>query len=282
MSPLLRLPILLAGLAAASLVAAQEEDELTEELDEAQTGVLVEQHGVPLFTFRSGDLETLIVGEPTSQAARQKLKRELLLRIEVVHRLCGLEDGERAKLRLAGELDIKRLFDRVEAFRHEWTGSIRNGKLPAEFLIELHAMRVAVTNPQFGEESFFDKIARRMLTGEQLTAYLMQVDRRGRVQREDLIRVLGEKVALQADLRNKFAALLTRYVPTVEQGPQEFWRYAVAASQIPEEKYRGVLDEGQWNQLKLLFDQAKERIRALERSSGLEPEHNAEDNSDSR
>jgi hypothetical protein len=271
--------ILLAGLAAAGLVAAQEdaeEDDIedAEKVEQAQPakrlrGVLRNRG----FKFDPANLEQWVFGPVRPGAPRKSMESNLLVRIEEAHRICELDGKQREKLTLAGEVDIEHLFERIDAFREKWTGMVDEPVLQDEFTTEFNTLRAAATGSPFREGSFFDKVARQTLTPDQRPAYLAWneefYDHRGRMLRENLIRFLERRVEVDADRRNALAALLKKRLRNVREGPDELLIYVLSASRIPEEEYRTVLQDAQWEQLKMMFNLAEPRRQALEASGAV-------------
>jgi hypothetical protein len=88
-------------------------------------------------------------------------------KVAATGRACGLSDLQREKLRLAGELDLHRLWDRLDDARQAYidagsTGSnvvVNRGEDP-----EIVALRHQLRFGPFGEDSLFEKTRRRMLS----------------------------------------------------------------------------------------------------------------------
>lgn len=104
-------------------------------------------------------------GAESIEAARIKLGCMAQIRIETIDLACGLNPSQQRKLRLAGEGDIKRLFDRIEEFQRKPRPEQR--ALSQEFVRDAIEFRNMIAVGPFGGQSLFNKMLDRMLTSEQ-------------------------------------------------------------------------------------------------------------------
>jgi hypothetical protein len=120
--------------------------------------------------------DSLVFGDK-SDAARLRVRFENLLekKVSAAQRICALSDSERRKLRIAGQGDIERVFERIERARDRVCGSRTDEPsdkpLPADIEQQLCAFGVAVKSDPFRYGSLFDKTLRHDLSFEQLVRY---------------------------------------------------------------------------------------------------------------
>lgn len=99
-------------------------------------------------------------------AARGRIEKLLERKLSAAHQICELSEVQQRKLAVAGNGDIKRLFDRIERCRilvRRWSKSEFNAQ---EWKLEpLHR---AVHSDRFGYGSLFDKTLRHNVTFERL------------------------------------------------------------------------------------------------------------------
>ena len=90
--------------------------------------------------------------------------RGLLLRIDDLDRVCALSESQKQKLRLAGQGDIKRFFDRVA----DSSGSSAGQTDPNQNIWqEIQPLQIELNTGLFGDESLFAKTIKRTLDREQ-------------------------------------------------------------------------------------------------------------------
>jgi|GEM_PF-1885963 len=108
-------------------------------------------------------------GPQAVQDARERLDRFLQRRLRSIERICGLADGQKEKLELAGRGDIKRFWGRVETQREKLVSARNEDDLAVftESSRELKALRRACRSGPFDEESLFVKTLKNVLTPEQ-------------------------------------------------------------------------------------------------------------------
>jgi hypothetical protein len=93
---------------------------------------------------------------------RQHLDALVRQRIESFSRTHALTAAQEAKLRLAGQGDIKRFLDRVEARRREFEAARMDLNLGMQFLATLGPLRQEFEEGPFGDGSLFAKTLRKI------------------------------------------------------------------------------------------------------------------------
>ena len=109
-------------------------------------------------------------GSNAVAAARNRLELTLLERIDTVDGDCQLSETQRAKLRLAGKGDIKRIFDRVDAVRRELPLVSPEQVTPAvraAISREVNPLRARFESGLFHADSLYAKTATGILTAAQ-------------------------------------------------------------------------------------------------------------------
>src|SRR5207245_228361 len=86
----------------------------------AEAQLLVAQAGAqPQLREQQIDLTIFQQYGGSAAAARSRLNAQLLDQVQDIDRTCKLTDAQNQKLQLAGRGDIKRFFDRYEAFKQQ-------------------------------------------------------------------------------------------------------------------------------------------------------------------
>jgi hypothetical protein len=111
----------------------------------------------------SAQFDSLAFGDKSdAAAARGRFEKLLEKKVSAAHRICELSEIQRRKLVLAGQGDLKRLFDRIERWRI--AGRPRSFE-------EIDVVRKVVRSDPFVYGSFFDKTLRHDLSFQQLVRY---------------------------------------------------------------------------------------------------------------
>lgn len=105
-------------------------------------------------------------GAESIEAVRMKLGFMMQIKIEVVDLACGLDSRQRRRLRVAGEGDIKRLFDRIDELKGKWR--FEQGAIPPASVREAIELRNTIAlSPFSGGNSLFARTLDRFLSTEQ-------------------------------------------------------------------------------------------------------------------
>ena len=97
---------------------------------------------------------------------RQTLKRLLESKVEGADANIRLSESQKAKLRLAGQGDIKRLFDQIEEKRREFERVRTDWARCQEFASDLQPLSLVARSGPFGDDSLFAKTLRKILADE--------------------------------------------------------------------------------------------------------------------
>jgi hypothetical protein len=241
-----------------------------EEEDEAPpVAVNVRQQKLPPEIF-----DQWVFGGNNERTSRDKLESALTVRINDIHRVSELTPEQTQKLELAGQTDLKRIFDQIEAGRRRFEAKRITTPNAGVLHREVQPLRVLLSGDPFGERSLFDKVVRNMLTLEQLPDYQRQIEQRRehrlRAVRESILLTLDKQIPLREGQREKLRTLLAESRP-VQPGQYELQAMWFVASKLPAEKYQAILTEEQWTVLKTRFDQMQ-GIELFLQQNGALPE----------
>lgn len=123
-----------------------------------------------------------------SKVQRANFERQLELQIQILSLACDLSVSQKEKLKLAGQMEIQRLFAQIES---GLTHAVQQKtfiamKLAVRDLVPLlNAARSESTTYAFREGSFVHKVAASVLSPEQLQNYRAAMDTDGSLRRTD-------------------------------------------------------------------------------------------------
>ena len=212
--------------------------------------------------FADENFDQWVFGGRNASAAKSRMDSLLTMKIEEVEKTCGINEAQKAKLRLAGRGDVKRFFDRVEDKRKKFQAVKNDQNKVNEIFQEIQPLQVTLAQGPFGEGSIFLKSLKRSLDPGQSEKY-ERVERekqlfRYRAKVDLVVAMLDNAVGFNADQRRKFAKLLVEQT----KPPRKFgqWDYQVVllqASRLPADKVKPLFDDAQWRALGQQFEQAK-------------------------
>jgi hypothetical protein len=192
--------------------------------------------------------------------ARTKLESALLLRIDDVDRVCAVSESQKHKLRLAGQGDIKRFFDRVAELKRKVVDGQNNPN--QNIWQEIQPMQVELNTGLFGDESLFAKTIKRTLDTQQAARYDGLLDKRRQVRHrataEWFVVHIDKALGLNDQQRAQFIDLLVTLVPPPRKfGQGDYWYLMLQSARVPEDKIKPIFDAPQWRLLSRQFTQAK-------------------------
>jgi hypothetical protein len=201
------------------------------------------------------------------------LTEELRHEIEAIHSTCTLTDGQKDKLRLAGQGDIARIMRRLEIIQQKCKeASIDNEQYKA-LENELHVLRTSPTSNPFGEKSLFRKAMRMTLTDEQIQ-YGIRSNQIIVVQKAlEILRYTGKEFQLTDEQQRKVVELLlTRTNPPTRVGKYGPYLVLYNAAKL-EAPLKQILNEDQWAVFQDRIAFARTAVPRLH-AQGLLPEFN--------
>jgi len=114
-----------------------------------------------------------------ADATRKELTVRLRRTIEAIDQICGLADAQKAKLEVAGRVEIARVFRRADELRPQIKriydeNAVKKGELDRSILElwqDSEPLRRSVSSDAFGDGSTFIKTLKTTLTPEQAVKY---------------------------------------------------------------------------------------------------------------
>jgi hypothetical protein len=212
-----------------------------------------------------------------SGGARTRLDSSLELRLEDLSRTCGISDGQKKKLKLAGRGDIKRFFDRVEEVKRRFQAQ---NDPNANIWPELQPLQVEINAGLFGDNSIYAKAIRNTLSDDQAARYetvrRQRTSVRHRSAVEWFVAHVDKGLGLSDDQRRRFVALLVNDTrPPRKFGHGDYWYFMLQAASLPAAKLKAIFDAPQWRLLSRQFVQARGMEQWL-KTNGVIPDDGKE------
>jgi hypothetical protein len=196
--------------------------------------------------------------------ARSQFEGALDRDISRLNERYGLTPAQRKKLVLAGRHDVKRFFDRVDEVKAEYRRALGDWNRVSGRVSELRQM---ANQPHllFGDRSMLAKTLKKTLTHEQVTRHDKAIYR-ARV--EWLAGLLDKRLRLNPGQHRRLVTLVVDETPPLKRyGSFDYDAIMLQMARIPREKLGTALDEAQWRELTLRFDQAR-RMESILVSEG--------------
>jgi hypothetical protein len=217
----------------------------------------------PRIRIKPADVEQRVFGDRRQPAGvRQMLEAALSLRIDRLRLCSDLTEIQQKKLRLAGQGDIKRFFERVEQLKDAASRQDLAADEVQPLLQQCQELKNELGAGLFDPGSLFDKTRLGILTKEQSAA--LQADQSARrdyhyranilllVQAIDAV---GSLTALQ---RTRLTALLENETHPPPKLTELDYRYTIYQfSKIPQDKILAILDPSQHKAIASLYDDAR-------------------------
>lgn len=209
----------------------------------------------------------------SADRARQQFDSTLTLQIDAIDRAAHLSAEQKAKLRMIGHGEIKRVFDNFEQAKARFNELDNDTQKLAEVLQEFGSPQQQ--GGPFGETSVFFKSMRHTLNAEQWKQ-LDAVERerrayRHRAQIELAVGMLDQTMPLRDEQRRAFLDLLARKTKPARsfQGVYDYYVLMYQIGQIPETEVKPIFSETQWKVLQQQIDQYRQILPNLRRSGYL-------------
>lgn len=221
--------------------------------------------GLPAIDVPEFDIDQWIFGGQGADAIRKRFEAALEQDIKRFDGRYGLTPAQKKKLELAGRLDIKRYFDRVEDAKAEYRRVKGDWNKMGNRIFELQRVQNQIFTELFGDDSMLAKTLRKNLSSEQVVRYEKGVYRK-RV--EWMAGLLHSRLLLSAEQRRGLVDLVVEETPPLKRyGNFDYDAIMFQMSRLPRERLRTVLDESQCRELNLRFDQAR-RMHSILVSEG--------------
>jgi hypothetical protein len=195
-----------------------------------------------------------------SASARNRLDSALAIRLDDVERACGISEGQKKKLKLAGVGDIKRFYDRVEEAKQKLQrmGPTQNNNIWQD----VQPLQAEIFAGLFGDESIFQKTLKKTLSQEQSARYDALLSERVVERRQASIELfvahLDKALGLTEAQRTRLISLFSNEIPPpLKMGQSDYWYFMFRTSKLPESTLRPIFDVPQWRLLSRQFPQAQ-------------------------
>jgi hypothetical protein len=227
----------------------------------------------------------LFGGGRNADAARTRLESLLALEIDRLDKQCtttdaqeqkvALSEAQKKKLRLAGQGDIKRFFDKVAEKKRKFDLLKNDQQRIGEIFQEIQPLQNTFNAGIFGDGSFYSKTVKNTLNQDQAERYAKVLrDRdlfRYRARVDLVVSMLDNSVGFSAAQRKEFVKLLLEET----KPPKHFGQYdtqvvLLQAARLPEGKIKPIFDEAQWRILNRQLTQAKGMEVFLKRNGFLD------------
>lgn len=252
----------LAILAPSQPAPAQEPDET---IDEPAQKVVPVQRQPGARADLGDNIDQWIFGGQGAAAARKKIEEALTRDLKRFDDKYQLTAAQKKKLELAGRYDVKRFFDRVEEAKGEFRRVKGDWNQVGDRIFELQRMQNQPHSELFGDESMLAKTLHKTLTPQQVGWNDKNVYR-ARVQW--MAELLDKRLRLSADQHRRLVNLVVEETPPLKRyGSFDYDAIMFQMSRLPAEKLRQALDEAQYRELALRFDQAR-RMESILVSEG--------------
>ncbi len=243
-----------------------------EEAAEAEEVLLAVQ---PAFTDENFD-QWVFRQHSSAAGARKSMVDQLAVVAGDVHRACKLSTAQQEKLRLAGQGDINRFFDRYEEVKKQFQLKKHDQQKMNEIWQDINPLQTTLMAGVFHADSFLYKSLQNILTEEQYLRYeqvnAARSDFRHRAMIELTINVIEQGVPLQQTQRKQLLELLVaETTPSRRPGQYDYYLILWQLSRLPEQRLRAILDDVQWKVLHQQLNQAKGMEAWLKRQ-GMLPE----------
>ena len=195
----------------------------------------------------------------TNPGERSPLERLLGRRITELKGQCALTDAQVKKLELAGNGDIKRFVDRLEALARklEDTATGLDGLRTA--FADCEALRNSLNNGLFGDGSLLAKTLRKTLSPEQAASRDRSIAQERLQRYERLVRSAVKTLQGNLALRDEQGERLVRQLLTHSRPPKQYGRVFEFAfvvfqlSRLPEDTIKPIFQDRQWRELQGWF-----------------------------
>ncbi|WP_286762783.1 MULTISPECIES: hypothetical protein [Rhodopirellula] len=212
---------------------------------------------------------------------RSNLKKEIELQFVRIEQSTPLSESQKDALRLAGQGDIKRFFDRVNDAREKFLQleQTNNNHDVTEAYQLASPLQRELTEGLFGEGSLMQKVTHYVMTEEQtvefqerrIEQFRTEMEAKGKV----FLATMGRSMALtarqqrqlQAHFRNK-AQQIEKVIPTNQQPRFNQYLFITWISEMKNEEDISFLDEEQMQLIEKLAERAR-AIRPMLEQQGL-------------
>lgn len=231
-------------LASTSLALAQDEVQVDEEEVVIDAG----------FEIAESNFDQWIFGAQTSDHGLKRIELLLTLKVDSIDHVCGLTEDQMAKFQLAGQGDIKRFYDDVDAARAKFMKVRRNQNAFNNIWQEIQPLQARVNTGLFGQASFFQKVLKRSLNDEQFAKYEEAERQRWQFRHSArlalVVAMLERTMPLRAKQRERFISVLEEETEPVKvMGQYDYYVALYQLAKVPNQRLMPIFDKAQWKVL---------------------------------
>ncbi|QDU89832.1 hypothetical protein Pla175_32280 [Pirellulimonas nuda] len=238
-------PLALAAVAAVALVGRADDDGW-EPFEEAKPAAEAHRWVIPPDQFEGWVFQNA----RTAQGQRKQFQAKLKLALDNIDKSCSLSEAQREKLRLTGELQIERYFEKYERVRRTY---IQTKPGPNDFNViwqEIQPLQQEAQSGIFTNDSLLLKVLRGVLDDSQQAQHKRDEKARRAFRYRALVEVfvlLIDESAPMTDQqrRDLIELLLTQTKPPSAFGQQDQYYMMYQLHTVPAEKLRKVVGGAQ-------------------------------------
>lgn len=198
----------------------------------------------------------------SAKQARVGIESRLKMQIDDVDRTCGLTEVQRKKLKLAGSNDVRRFFDEFEAIRKKYRAGHQDQQAWNNIWQEIQPLQTRLAGGLFGENSFYTKSIRQVLSDEQFIKYDAVYRERRKFRYRACIEVVFETLENSVPMKDSQREALIAVILEETQPPLAFGQHNQQVvmynlSKVDEAKLKAVLDERQWKLMQVQINQSR-------------------------
>jgi hypothetical protein len=214
-------------------------------------------------------------GNANQDQAKSTLESRIELEITRIAQTVSLTDDQKERLKLAGNGDIKRFYDRVEKARRQF---LSMGEQWEQNRIN-EAYQLAVPLQQelrkglFGSDSLLQKVVATTVTEEQSEEMRKETERLMQLRKESAVKVflagMGRQIPMTSTQRSKLTELVMQQMTSIGDD-DAYTNYLVSyrLSEVPLDDYKDLFDEAQMKAINQSTQQGK-AMKAMLEQRGL-------------
>lgn len=209
------------------------------------------------------------------QVARKALDSRVDQEILRISQLITLDDAQTSHLKLAGQGDVKRFFDRVEKARRQFLAiqpRLERNNMNNAFQLAM-PLQQELTAGLFGPKSLLQKSIASTLDEQQMEVWQREIERTDRLRAERAVKVFIAKLQRQVPMtsvqRTTLTELLLAEVKPIRNNDQ-YSTYLIKyhLSEVPRETYEAIFDEIQMKAINQSIRQGRAK-KAMLKQRGL-------------
>ncbi|KAA5540413.1 hypothetical protein FYK55_20580 [Roseiconus nitratireducens] len=214
-----------------------------------------------------------------NQKPEDMLESRMYMEIERLELSTSLTEQQRAKMRLAGQGDIKRFMDDVQQARRDFldlADNLNQNNLNEAYQLAL-PLQKRLNQGLFSDESLLKKVARGTINkaqADELRKREAQLNaRRTQIAIANFVAMMGRQLALTAAQRQQLQDLLDGTIELKDpSSPYAMYAVMYRLTEMPAERYEKLLDAPQLKAFETVLQQGKNMRATLVRQGVLEDE----------